>query len=195
MEEKMIIYVSLAVIGTIVLLLYTAFSEVSETLTDSLEGVDNFLEGFGIDIIPDEMYIGSPTKPKGVGCSAILSFITMFGYFGWLSRANSLTPALSFIIAVTTGIIVTIPVVMFINWLYKQQYTTTISGKDLVDAEGIVTITVNKGIKSVGQGAFIIRGQRQIYSITEIGGKEILKGRKIKVQNQKGGTLIVKEIN
>lgn len=186
------IYSGLMIFGGAFLLISLIVGEISEGAEGLLGGFDNFLEGIGIDLIPDNLELGEGESHKGIGCGSIAAFITGFGAAGLAATFFKLAAVWTVLAALGFGIVTGGIYVGVMTFVIRQQANSLIRVTDFIGLRGRMTIDCPAG--QVGQVAVTVRGELKNYPAIEEGGLALNRGDQIEVVNLEGGRLYVKKI-
>jgi membrane protein implicated in regulation of membrane protease activity len=163
--------------------------EIAEGAGDALDGLDNLLEGAGIDLIPDNLQLGE--EQKGIGCTSIAAFLTGFGAAGLVASLNHLGTVASILAALVFGLVAGGLYVVLMGFISRQQANTTIGITDFVGLKGRMTVGMSAG--KVGQVALTVRGEMKTFPAVETTGEALNKGDAVEIVNLEGGRLYVKK--
>ncbi len=125
------VFLAIASVGFIFLLLSLVFGEIFDHFGD---GVDHDMDHGG---------------PGFFSTRTMCAFITAFGSVGAIGVHYGLSPVVSSVLGVITGMIFAAIIYLFATFLYRQQATSEMRAEDLVGQIGRVVVTIPAG--GIGQ--------------------------------------------
>jgi membrane protein implicated in regulation of membrane protease activity len=125
------VFLAIASVGFIFLLLSLVFGEIFDHFGD---GIDHDMDHGG---------------PGFFSTRTMCAFITAFGSVGAIGIHYGLSPLVSSLLGVVTGMMFAAVIYMFATFLYRQQATSEFHAQDLVGQVGRVVITIPAG--GIGQ--------------------------------------------
>ncbi len=165
----MIVFVTLAVIG-LLLLLVTAFGGHD---TDVSADVDHGGGGF-------------------LSVRAVAVFFTAFGTIGAIALHYGLTVLWSSVWGIVSGVVLVVVYVISMELVKSQQASSLISEKDLVGLTARVTVLVPDD--GIGEVSCIIKSQNARRMARSASGQAIAEGRMVKVIEVQGDICLVEPL-
>ena len=180
----------IAIPGIFYLLISLVSGGITEGAGDVVEGVDNLLEGLGVDIIPDVDGLGDGYT--GISLGTIAVALAIFGIFGLLASLTGVSPPVNIALALLYSIFIGGIYFLLMLILLRQQRDSLIFVDDFVGLVGRTTIPSSSG--EVGQGFFVIKGRNKTYPIIEVNKLSLERNDAIKIVHLKAGRLYVEKI-
>ncbi len=123
----------------------------------------------------------------------VIGTLTMgFGAAGAIASEYGAGYLTASLIGLATGIALSLIMYFILNLIYSQQSSSLVQTASAIGQTGIVQTTISGG--SAGEVSLNVGGQYMTYLAKATSGKEIPKGRSVKVVSLVGSELIVEEV-
>ena len=181
---------SFMLLGTLYLLVTSFFGGSADWAGGLADGVDNALEGVGIDLIPDAgADVGGS---KGVGCGLIAAFAAGFGLVGMTTNLLGAGVIASILWSVPAGAVFGALYFGLMRFLQKQLASSSASGEELVGRRARVTINTPPG--EVGQVSITVAGEWKTFPAVEVERKPLSREDNVEIVGFEGGRVFVKKL-
>jgi membrane protein implicated in regulation of membrane protease activity len=119
-------------------------------------------------------------------------FTMGFGAAGAIASIYHCGSIVSSLYGLLSGLVFGAIAYLGLSLLYKQQANSVINTDKAINQVGVVTTTINSG--GLGEVTVNVLGNSRTYTAQEKGGGEIGRGKKVRVIQNMGGTLLVEAI-
>ncbi len=185
-EEEMLVFVSIAITGTLFLIGSHIFGG-----GDEHEGAFDHDHDVHLDHDADHGEISDEPTISIFSMKVLSSFVTAFGAAGAIARHLDASYELASVIGVGVGVLAAGLMYGVMRILYSQQSTSILNPNTCIGQNGVVTTTISE--KGMGEVSILVKGQSQTYFAYSKNGNLIQKGSSIIVVDVVGGKLYVEQ--
>jgi membrane protein implicated in regulation of membrane protease activity len=122
----------------------------------------------------------------------VIGTLTMgFGAAGAIARQYGADYLVSSLWGLATGVALSLAMYLILKVIYSQQSSSLVQTSSVIGQQAVVTIPIDA--HRAGEVELFAGGQHMTYLARTTKGKEIAKGRTVKVLSVAGGELIVEE--
>lgn len=138
--------------------------------------------------------IGHDLEPTiGFFSLKVLATLTMgFGAAGSIARGYGADYLVASLVGLGTGILLSLVMYFLLTLIYRQQASSLVPTSSTIGLIGIVQTTISPN--ALGEVSMNVEGQYMTYLAKSSAGKEIPKGRTVKVVSLIGSDLVVEEV-
>lgn len=183
------LFSSIMLLGGGPLILSLILGEIFDFADGVFEGLDNFLEGFGIDLFPDEQ-IGEGRS--GFGTTTVLAFLTLFGGGGLVASVSfNAGPVVSTLVGLVSGVVAAALMMRFMVLMYRQQASSHLTENDFLNVVGQISGAIPEN--GVGRVTLTVKGQIVRLSARTDDNSSLKEGSSVVVIRKEGTVAIVRK--